>query len=97
MKISIEWKYRIEATTYAGSVGGWCSAFAWWLRHLADRMDAGQSVRLEYSTTPRVDPRLAADCIERGLSHANRLLADMAQQQACEEALKTVHAELFEE
>lgn len=97
MKVSIEWRHRIHATSQAMPGDGLRSLAAWLLRHAADRLDQGQSIRISYSTEPRVQSRLAAECIERGFSHANRLLADMAHQAACEEALKEHHAELFED
>lgn len=97
MRVHVEWRHKLQATNHAQPGDGFRSVFAWMLRHIADRIDKGQSVRIEYSTTPRVSPRLAADCIERGLSHANSLLADMAHQEACERALLEHSQELFGE
>lgn len=96
MRVNVEWRHKIHVSSNAEQGSSLRSMSAWVLRHLADRLDKGQSIRVEYSTKPAVDPRMAADCIERGFSHANRLLAEMAHQQACEEALREHHGELFE-
>lgn len=95
--VTVEWRHKIEATSEHQHGQGARSVVAWLLRHLADRLDDGQSLRVTYSTTPAIPTRLAADCIERGMAHANQLLAEMAHQEACDQALADVMPELFKE
>ena len=97
MRVSIEWRHKMKATGQHEYGDGFRSVFAWLLRAAADKADGGKSIRVEYTTKPKISPRQSSDCIERGLAHANRLLAEMAHQEACEDALRDHMGELFED
>lgn len=93
---TVEWKHRIEATDHYRLGSGLRSRFAWWLRRFADKLDQGRSVRINVQTQPRLSRADTAACIMRGLDHTNRLAGELAQQAACEQAMRKTCSELFD-
>lgn len=94
--IDIAWGHRIEVADHHVSRKGARSKIAWWLRSMADKLDGGRSLRIKCHSTPQLPASDVSACIEQGFHHANRMLTNLAHQEACEQALKEKYTELFD-
>lgn len=86
-----------EWTMRCNQPRGWRQRVASFLVRIAERIDGRWYQVTEVETVPRLDPREIARALRLGQLHAQRLIAESAQQAACEKLMRMNRPELFEE
>lgn len=94
--IPLEYRYHLDVRESPPEGAGWRSRLAWRLRHLADRLDYGNSLRMEVDSQPWIGAHEAARCVERGMTLSSKLIAEAARARAVENLMQDHRPHLFE-
>ncbi|CAM3598305.1 MULTISPECIES: hypothetical protein [Halomonas] len=93
-----EWQCTFSVNEGAEESATWKERVAWRLRGVADRLEGGgRTVKIDYRVTPMVSPQEVDTCLGKGFEVTQRLLTQLAQQQACEDVMRHAKAELYEQ
>jgi len=82
-----EWQCTFSVNEGAEESANWKERIAWRLRGFADRLEGGPQVSRDEVDT----------CLGKGFEVTQRLLTQLAHQQACEDVMRHAKAELYEE
>lgn len=88
---------RFSAINYHEAGAGLRSRIAWSLRAAADLLDHHRSYGIRITTTPVIDAQAKAECITRGLGHAQRLIDEELKATAIDGAMAEDCPELYSE
>lgn len=94
--LALRYQHSLHARDTAPGNADWRDRLAWLFRRWADRLDNGQSIRVEVDTQPWIGTHEAAKCIERGMELSGRLIGEAAKAKAVEELMHTHCAQLYE-
>lgn len=94
--VALTYQANLHATSVC-TEGGWRARLAWWLRAWADRLDDGQSLRLEMSSEPYIGAHTHARCVEAGLHHARLLMMEAAKSECIEDHMRHLCPTLYRE
>lgn len=93
-----EWQCTFSVNEGAEESANWKERIAWRLRELADRLEGGgRTLKIDCSVSPKVSRDEVDTCLGKGFEVTQRLLTQLAQQQACEDVMRHAKAELYEE
>ncbi|NGO90500.1 hypothetical protein [Vreelandella stevensii] len=93
-----EWQCTFSVNEGAEESANWKERIAWRLRQIADRLEGGgRTVKIDYNVSPHVSRDEVDTCLGKGFEVTQRLLTQLARQQACEDVMRHVKAELYEE
>lgn len=93
-----EWQCTFSVNEGAEESANWKDRIAWRLRALADRLEGkGRTVKIDYDVSPTVSRDEVDHCLGKGFEVTQKLLTQLARQQACEDVMRHAKAELYEE
>ncbi|MBR2513773.1 MAG: hypothetical protein IKE45_07080 [Halomonas sp.] len=93
-----EWQCTFSVNEGAVESANWKERIAWRLRAFADRLEGGgRTVKIDCNVSPHVSQDEVDTCLGKGFEVTQRLLTQLARQQACEDVMRHVKAELYEE
>ena len=93
-----EWQCTFSVNEGAEESASWKERIAWRLRGFADRLEGGgRTIKIDYRVTPMVSSHEVDTCLGKGFEVTQRLLTQLAQQQACEDVMRHAKAELYVE
>lgn len=88
------WSWRFRANGAPKNLGERCGNV---LRGIADKVDGRISVAIKIETTPKLDYKRVASCIESGFKTIEQSLEHEVVLDATEDVLEVLHPELFED
>ncbi|RUR30884.1 hypothetical protein ELY33_08735 [Vreelandella andesensis] len=93
-----EWQCTFSVNEGAVESSTWKERIAWRLRQIADRMEGGgRTVKIDCNVSPQISRDEVDTCLGKGFEVTQRLLTQLARQQACEDVMRHAKAELYEE
>ena len=93
-----EWQCTFSVNEGAEESANWKERIAWRLRGFADRLEGGgRTIKIDYNVSPQVSRDEVDTCLGKGFEVTQRLLTQLAHQQACEDVMRHAKAELYEE